>query len=224
MTACINPQGMSQTQIQNAELRKQQYFKALNFYLENTTYNIIFVENSGYDISTYYHNPIEKGRLEVVTYNGNNFNKTLGKGYGEGLILKHAFEYGTFLKKDATIIKVSGRHIVKNIKKIVKLSSLLTTQKKFISCDINPKANSANSDLFIASKEFYANYFIKNISNIDESKGVWFEHVLYQSIVEFVDGSNGDFVFLPLPLNQEGYSGSTGHKLPPPQVKDIYRI
>lgn len=217
MTACINPHGMSQTKIQNVELRKQQYFEALNFYLDRTGYDIVFVENSGFDITSYYKNTIENGRLEVITYDGNNFNKALGKGYGEGLILKYAFEHSTFIQdKNVPIVKVSGRHLVKNIRNIVWLSSLLTINKEFISCDINPKAKSANSDLFIASKNFYSNYFIKRCSDIDESKGVWFEHILYFSIIDFVSRDSGDFIFLPLPLSQKGYSGSTGQKLPPP--------
>ena len=39
MTACINPQGMSKTVLQNKEERLTQYKTALNWYLRNTFYH-----------------------------------------------------------------------------------------------------------------------------------------------------------------------------------------
>lgn len=120
MTACINPNGMSNTACQNKNIREVQYLEALNFYLSNTKFNILFVENSGIDISGRYREVIKKGRLEVITFDGNHYDRKLGKGFGEGLILKQAFEKSDLLKTSKVVIKVSGRHIVKNINLIWK--------------------------------------------------------------------------------------------------------
>ena len=46
MTACVDPQGMSNTILQDKDLRKQQYIEALDFYLTKTDLPIVFVENS----------------------------------------------------------------------------------------------------------------------------------------------------------------------------------
>ena len=52
LTACINPDGMPFTCLADVGVRKKQYIEALNFYLKNTTRKIVFVENSGTDISS----------------------------------------------------------------------------------------------------------------------------------------------------------------------------
>ena len=51
LTACVNPNGMSKTVLQDVELRRKQYVNALNFYLQETSLPICFVENTGFDMS-----------------------------------------------------------------------------------------------------------------------------------------------------------------------------
>lgn len=209
MTACINPNGMSNTAIQNVELRKKQYLDAVKFYLQKTRFRILFVENSGYDISSSFRNEIRQGRMEVITYEGNCFDRSLGKGYGEGLIVRQALAQSKWMKSgNAVVIKVSGRHVVKNINTIERIVSLFCLHKHYVACDINTKTRGANSDMFIATSDFFS-LFDNYIERVDEAKGIWFEHVLYQAIVEYCK-SGGNFVYLPLPLNQIGMSGSMG--------------
>ena len=90
LTACINPNGMLYTTIQDTELRKKHYIESLFFYLTKTQYKIVFVENSNTDISSLYQKEISEGRLECITFDGNNYDRSLGKGYGEALILDYA--------------------------------------------------------------------------------------------------------------------------------------
>lgn len=119
------------------------------------------------------------------------------------------------------VIKITGRHIVSNINQIVNLSSLFIRHShSYVLCNINKKAASANSDLFIASKDFYADYLLPNMRSIDESKHVWFEHILYKSIKEFYSKKKR-FVFLPTPLIQNAISGSTGKAIKKPTIKEI---
>ena len=47
LTACINPNGMSYTVLQDPNERKIQYEEALNYYLTKTKCKIVFVENTG---------------------------------------------------------------------------------------------------------------------------------------------------------------------------------
>lgn len=53
LTACINPGGMSFTAINNAELRKKQYIDALTFYLQSTSFSIVFVEKYEYRLKRF---------------------------------------------------------------------------------------------------------------------------------------------------------------------------
>lgn len=87
LTACVNPNGMSKTVLQDVELRRKQYVNALNFYLQETSLPICFVENTGFDMSCEFHSYIDSGRLEYLCFKGNNYDKSLGKGYGEAVII-----------------------------------------------------------------------------------------------------------------------------------------
>lgn len=216
LTACINPKGMANTAIQDVNIRKGQYYEALKFYIHNTNYKIVFIDNSGYDISKDFIKYINGGRLEIITINNNNFDKKLGKGYGEGLILYHGIYNSKFINHNSIIIKISGRHIVKNIKQIYFLAQIASHSKSFVCCDINNKSKSGISDCFIATYNFYDLFCNKYISLIDESKHIWFEHALYKAIIDF--SRKNRFIFLPLPLYQKGCSGSTGNTFIKPGI------
>lgn len=211
MTACINPCNMINTAVKNIDTRKREYIEALKYYLERTKFDVVFVENSGTDISSFFITEIQEGRLEMITYKGNTFSIHLGKGFGEGEILRHAFTHSKKLKQTGKIYKISGRHIVKNICSIENLSHLLVLPKHFVLCDFNPKSHSAISDLFLATRDFYIEYFLPITSEIDESQGIWFEHVLYKAIYHY--SKNELLCFLPCGISQIGKSGSTGRNL-----------
>lgn len=217
MTACINPNGMSQTVLQDSHVRKQQYVNAINYYLKNTPFQILFIENSGVDISFLYQDQISNDRMEVLTFDGNDYDKSLGKGYGEGLVIKFGIRHSKLLQDSSVIIKVSGRHIVKNINSIWQWSNKLTSSSRYVVCDVNRKTRGANSDLFIGSVDFF-DTLLDNVKSIDESRSIWFEHILYESIDQFVKDGN-EFQYLPLPLNQEGQSGSMGIAFQKPTLK-----
>lgn len=216
LTACINPKGMVNTAIQNVNIRRKQYYEALKYYIYNTDYRIVFVDNSGYDISPDFIKYINEGRLEVITIDNNNFNKKLGKGYGEWLIIYHGILNSKFINKDSIIIKVTGRHIIKNINAIYSMTKTASNSKSFVCCDINNKSKSGISDCFIATYNFFVLFATKYITLINESNNIWFEHALYKAIIDFC--KKNEFIFLPLPLNQKGCSGSTGEKFSRPSI------
>lgn len=118
LTATVRPNGMSYTKLQDIKERKNQYLKALYFYLNNTNLRIVFCENSGYNIF----NEIDKNtsdRVEYITFNGNNYEPSFGKGFGESRIIKYAIENSTFIKEADYIIKITGRIIINNINEIL---------------------------------------------------------------------------------------------------------
>ena len=106
LTACINPGKMIHTSLTDVDIRRRQYEDALEFYLLQTDYPIVFVENSGTDISGDFRKFVDCGRLEFVTFQGNEeFDRKKGKGYGEALILEYALEHSLFVYMKVKVAK-----------------------------------------------------------------------------------------------------------------------
>src|SRR5690242_165008 len=116
MTATVNPGEMVLTALSDPLKRQEQYIQSLNYWLHKTDLNIVLVENSNADLSRFidkkFHN-----RIEFLTFNGNDYPKLLGKGYGELNCLKYAYEKSSFLKKSDFIFKLTGRYRVANFEK-----------------------------------------------------------------------------------------------------------
>lgn len=132
LTACVNPNGMSQTVLQDSTIRKSQYLTAIRWYLLNTTIPIVVVENTGYDFSYDFKDFSDSARIEFLSFKGNDYDKSKGKGFGEGLILKYAFDNSRLLSNCDAFIKITGRFIVSNVNRIIR-NSLVSTKNWIIS-------------------------------------------------------------------------------------------
>lgn len=120
LTACISPNGMSYTAVQNPMEREAAYLDALSYYIDNTRFRIVFCNNSGEDISSKVKD--NEGRVEFLSYLGNDYDKSLGKGYGEFQIIEYAFEHSKLLLSCKRIVKITGKLKVKNLSEILKHS------------------------------------------------------------------------------------------------------
>ena len=92
LTATINPQGMINVALNNPVERLEQYKKSIEFYINETDFNIVFCDNSKnlLDIKSLKIN--DKKRLknvEILTFDGNLI-KYKGKGYGEMEIINYS--------------------------------------------------------------------------------------------------------------------------------------
>lgn len=201
LTGCINPNGMVYTALNNTEERKMQYVNAINFYIENTNFPIVFTENSGTDISTLFQDSIDSGRLECLSYIGNQ-NKEKGKGYGEAEIIEHTLNNSRFIDDNSIVIKITGRLIISNINRI---SKSLKKHSDFVSCQFHSDLKFADSRLICATTTFYL-YFLKYKDQINDHDGIYFEHILSSSVL------NTNIRYIP--FSEEpmiiGKSGSTG--------------
>ncbi len=207
LTGCINPNGMAMTALLDQEERKKQYVMAINYYLTKTCYPIVFTENSGTDISNLFENAIKSGRMEYLTFTGNN-NKERGKGYGECEIIHYALNNSKIIhsSKDKRIAKITGRLIIQNIKRIILTHSILFS-KQTIFFAINSDLSFPDSR-FIVAPEYFYHTLLKSKEQIDDSKGYYFEHAVCDTIKR-----NKQFHFSPFLLmpSIEGISGSTGN-------------
>ena len=213
LTACVNPGGMPFTVLNDTSERLRQYREALNFYLNETTLPIVFCENTLCDFSEDYKEYIASGRLEYITFDGNNFDKSRGKGYGEALIMEEAFRHSRLLDQCNFVVKITGRLIVRNISQLVKDNRRMFTDtiQTFY-----PNNNMADSRLVILPKLFCIDDFLARKDSINDTEGYYFEHLLYDAVI-----SRKKYIYVPflhVPLI-DGVSGSTGNLYKSDNVK-----
>ncbi|MCQ2200468.1 MAG: hypothetical protein MJZ27_00110 [Bacteroidales bacterium] len=224
LTSCINPQGMSYTVLQDIDERLRQYKNALQWYLENTDFRILFVENSNYDISPLFKEYIDNGRLEVLFFDGNNYDKSLGKGYGEALIIERGIRDSRIIQPDSTIIKVTGRLIAHGINRIV--SSVNLNGKRVYADwiqDLQSKDVIAGSQMIVAHVQFFKEYFLPKISMLNDSNGYYFEHLLRDAIGNWKrDGHQ--FKEFPFSPQFEGVGGTRGDEFRPSMKNEFVHV
>lgn len=207
LTGCINPNGMPFTSLTDNSVRKEQYIKAINYYIQHTDFPIVFVENSNTDISDCFASTISSNRIEVLTFYGNNY-KNRGKGYGEAEIIEYALKNSQFItssNRQCTIIKITGRLIVENIKKIINKRFFFQGNNS-IAVSYNTAFTFADSRVIIAPINFYIS-FLKNKEQINDLNKKYFEFVLSDSIKQ-----SKNFHYFPFYVEPQitGLSGSTG--------------
>lgn len=223
LTACIDPRGMSNTYITDIEERKMQYVNALNFYINKTDLDIVLVENSGNDISSSFEKQINENRLEILTYKSDDANRYRGKGFGEAEIIEYAINHSDKIIESCTLIKITGRLIVENIKKIINFYSFFLSRNT-IQCNMNSDFSFADSKMIIAPVAFYKE-LIADKYNMDDNKGIYFEHILAKTIKE---QSYFYYAFYFIDIILIGHSGSTGEKYAKEskntKVKNLYLL
>lgn len=213
LTACITPSGMAYTALQDPKVRTAQYLQALQWYLDNTNYLIIMCENTNYRLDVRFNKYIENGRLEYLSFNGNNsFDKKRGKGVGESLILKYVIENSRYLNNDDVILKMTGRQVLVNIKEVVETcTNTNCVYANFTKQNLGIMA--AYSQFFICPVLFLKNIFLKETNRLDDSRFYYFEHLLYDSMIKWKERENGKISEFWKPLIINGLSGSTNSAL-----------
>ena len=180
LTSCVNPNGMPFTALSDINVRKQQYFDALRFYVNNTPLPIVYVDNSNVDIKEYnVISNIVDDRLELLSFDGNH-DKEHGKGYGELEIIDYAIKHSNIINsnKNVSIIKITGRLVIVNIMTILnQLKYNILPSSNSVICSMNSDFSMADSRLLIAPLNFYKR-LIENRMAINDSEGVYLEHVL----------------------------------------------
>lgn len=209
LTACVNPNGMALTALQDTDERLKQYEDALNWYLINTNLPILFVENTDCDISPKYKAWIEKGRLEMLTFRGNDYPRVLGKGYGEAKILEHALNHSIFLKDTDIIIKITGRLICRNINTIIRRCKRPDTMMSEVIKDRWNRMQ-CKSQVVVLPKRYLKDFFLPCSDHLNDTEHYWFEHLLWDASIKWQQnvGRFREFVSLPKIMGQSGSMGT----------------
>jgi hypothetical protein len=212
LTSTINPQHASKTKLQNPHLRQQQYESALDYYLNNFNYKIVFVDNSNFNISSSYNSFISERRLEILCFEGLNYPRELGKGYGEMKIIEYALNHSGFINEDSVIVKITGRLKLLNLANILSKVTKYKKNTNFISAEFMISVRAAGSRIIIASHSFYCQYLFAYQDFLNDSKGYYFEHALANAIKDSVRINNYQYIPLPLFSRFKGYSGTFNKK------------
>lgn len=211
LTSCIDPHDMCNTKLQDKDLRLKQYLDALKFYLKQTNYNILLVDNSDFDYLNYLDFDIVNNRVEFLSFKGNLFDKKLGKGYGEVEIIEYALKKSKLINDCRYVIKITGRLVVENILPLCELyESKMKRRCNLVMCDIDLRFTMAQTRFFISNKDFIS-LFVSNFGMvINDSEGVYFEHAMALAIKYYVRIEGCSHSMFSFPIKISGVSGTTG--------------
>ena len=193
--------------------RRDDYLYAFSKWLDNECIkNIIFIENSGSPINDFIilyksHMRYKSINVEFLSADLRNHPQRLGKGYGEQKCLKYILNKSKQIQKTRRFIKCTGRYYVTNASKILKKFTLDTD----CFCEVNKNLLWADSRFFGGSLEFIE-IICKNGSEVDDSNGIYFEHILAKSFLMGIS-KRLKWQFIPYPLLIDGISGTTGLRI-----------
>lgn len=209
LTATVNPNGMSMTSIQNVQERRSQYIDTIKFWSTVENVNLVLVENSNTSLKEDFRNIETLQDIEILTFDGNNYDRSIGKGYGEYNCMDYAVRNSVFIKNSDWIFKVTGRYSILNFTSF--FNYYLQNLDIDLMVDFKLNLTFADSRFFGFRKEFITNYLSKYKTIVDDSKGIYFENILLKaSLNAIADG----YVYRPYPTlpRIRGYSGSLGTK------------
>ena len=184
LTACIKPVNMPFVERVSEIDRLKDYKETFNKWCNNELVDkIIFVENSGYDLSFFKNKATEfpKKQIEIISSNLNNsFEKKLGKGYGEYLCFKEIIENSKIFKDSDFFIKITGRYYINNY---IKFFQDFKKKKPDIYVCVKNNLSFADSNVFGGSRLFFLNYAFPFASKVDDSSGIFMEHCLAKAVL-----------------------------------------
>lgn len=214
LTASVHPNGML-VKVADSNVRQEQYLSSLKTLLSiesPVVDGITFIENSGADLTPFHqlvaeHNRFGK-KVELIGLSMNDFPRELGVGYGEFRALDKGISDSKVIGPDTYLVKLTGRLIVSNLPSL--LSALPTSFD--MAADVEPFKDPAtgwvDSRLMVFSRNFYFDKVMGLYQQVNGSKSIAVEHVLYQMIRR----SPGAKIVARLPREPQwvGFSGSTG--------------
>ena len=221
LTCTVNPIQMPNLVRSNPEIRFQDYKKSFNFWVNNAFVNkIILLENSNFDLS--YFNEVAENiknkEIEIISSNSNNeYDKSLGKGYGQYLCLKEIFDQSQIAKTTKYFIDVTGRHCIKNFKAIIED---IIKNESDIYVNITDNLKFADANIYGGTKNFFINYLLPETKKTNDSQNKIFENCVASATLKAIsDGMN--LSKTPIYADIEGFIGTNGKKYKQSIIKKI---
>ena len=141
---------------------------------------IVFCEGSGADLSDLQAiasaAQSQRQQVEFLSFNGQDFDPSLGRGYGEMRIIRHAVEHSELIARAKLIIKITGRLFIPNFASIAKDAA--RSGDIDLICDLHSNLTSADSRVFCATRTFLQEYLLPYGEIVNDSNGIYFENAL----------------------------------------------
>lgn len=213
LTACFSPNAVFVAR-DDPKQRELDYVAALRRWLrESAAEHLVFCENSGADLAALKQVVSDYGGsacVELISSQSPNFDPELGKGWGEIDIIRNAIEQSPRLRSCDFILKVTGRLFPARANYV--LETINGSTGIDVYCDLSKMLTYADSRIFAASPAFFTGYLIPRQLEINDSKGLYFEHVLARAIHHSM--SRGlIWHLLPCEPRLEGISGTFNSRL-----------
>jgi len=119
LTSTVNVQNKNYLFQTNKEERLNTYLKSIKQWLDNTTFNVVLVENTGYQFEELNDYLIKyKGRFQIIYFEENKLNEAKylknnnSKGASEIFAINYAFNHSKLLQNSIFIIKITARYFV----------------------------------------------------------------------------------------------------------------
>lgn len=194
LTSTIDVRGVANMQRADPLVRLSDHEKALNRWLSDEwIQNIILVENSGYpldSLKSLVAKHSSRKSVEFLSFDGQDFPRSLGKGYGETLALQYVAEQSAQLKKTGNFLKVNGRYYIPNLKDV--LGNMEADTEVF--CNLNRGMRFSDSRVFGGSEDFLLRV-VKEGLKVNDELGIWLEHAVARAALHAIaDGANWRFI------------------------------
>jgi hypothetical protein len=198
-----------ETKLTQLTERLKQYLFSIEYAIDNYSKvdHIIFCENTNYsyDYSGLQNKAKQRGKiLEIITFMGDyDTIQKKGKGYGEGEIIKYAFEKSEILQESQFFYKLTGRILIQNLDKIINSTP---SKNAFIFLSNLPcnQGNKVETILYKTDTTLYKQVLINAYKEVNDSRKYFLEYVFFNKLKSLAIPSFGKCpIFI-------GISGSTG--------------
>jgi len=208
LTATIDPRGVSALARSDPTQRLGDYRWALGLWTQcRVVDGLVFVENSGYDLDELRRIPEgtpHEGSTELLSFDGQDFPRELGKGYGETVNLEYTLANSRSLADpDTRILRVNGRNYVDNIGAFVE--ALRSTD---ILCDFRQRLTWGDGRVLGGTRRFFEEYVCPHGREVNDAAGYYFEHARAPAIHRGMADGLAWSPF-PTPPHVRGYSGTS---------------
>jgi hypothetical protein len=196
------------------DVRLADYLNALQLWwtaLKNETVDILFVENSAYDLkplSDWIDSVDASKRIKIFQFRANeNLVKSFGKGAGEAEMFDQSLS-NNFISGYDYILKSTGRLFIKNAESLIK--NIIEKDGDW-SISFRRSFDLVDTRFFIIRASLFGVYMQGLANDVNDPKGVYLEHAVFRRVCRSIADGRKWVMFNNLP-RYEGFSGSDGAK------------
>lgn len=201
-----------QVELIDTDIRLTQYIDSIKFAINHYSCisHIVFCDNTNYrfDYTQLTQFAQAKGKtLEMLSFEGD-FDKIekLGKGFGEGELIKYALMNSKTLNSCDYFYKLTGRLFIKNMDAVIRFTKSPNAFIYYPSILYQNKFDYVNTIFYKVEKNLYLNVLLDSHIYVNDLKYIYLENIFFSKLKYYPLKSFGIFPII------SGQSGSTGLK------------